>query len=207
MTIARRSLVLAGVLCILSGSVGPVAARTDPQFAAALATATEIKRTRSGVVRVYFDSEHASFPVITPRLPPNLVTTPSLRRALEEMVQESPTFGRQCARIAAASKLMVFVENMVNDNPQPVRAVTTFGLTPERSLFARVRITVTMDQPELVAHEFEHILEQLDGVDLRTLAKRPSSGVWYSGTRFETERAVAIGRQVASELRAARRAQ
>jgi hypothetical protein len=59
---------------------------------------------------------------------------------------------------------------------------------------------------ELVAHEFEHILEQLDGVVLSAWAGR--SGVYRVGGDatdgpFETERARQIGRRVAGEFAAA----
>jgi hypothetical protein len=55
---------------------------------------------------------------------------------------------------------------------------------------------------ELIAHEFEHILEQLDGVDLAAWAGR--SGVRRVGGSdregpFETERARQVGRLVAGE--------
>ena len=40
------------------------------------------------------------------------------------------------------------------------------------------------DHVELIAHELEHVIEQLDDIDLRTLAKVPSSGVQaLRGTR------------------------
>ncbi len=54
----------------------------------------------------------------------------------------------------------------------------------------------------LIAHEFEHILEQLDGVDLPSMAARPATGVHAvaSSGRFETDRAIAAGRQVEREV-------
>ncbi len=54
--------------------------------------------------------------------------------------------------------------------------------------------------PELVAHEIEHILEQLDGVDLKTQAG--SGAVWKSDDgAFETRRAIEAGKRVAREIR------
>ena len=60
--------------------------------------------------------------------------------------------------------------------------------------------------PELVAHELEHVVEQLDRVDLPRRATAAASGV-TRGPRgalfpeyFETERARQIGRRVAGEV-------
>jgi len=51
---------------------------------------------------------------------------------------------------------------------------------------------------ELIAHEIEHIVEQLDGVDLE--AQAGNGAVWSSGHRtFETRRAIEVGRRVARE--------
>ena len=56
---------------------------------------------------------------------------------------------------------------------------------------------------ELIAHEFEHIIEQLDGVDLAAHAAQRHTGVFAIGHRrdiFETMRAKRAGRKVVSEL-------
>ena len=56
---------------------------------------------------------------------------------------------------------------------------------------------------ELIAHEFEHIIEQLDGVDLGAHAAQPHTGVTAIGHRrdiFETMRAKRAGLKVVSEL-------
>ncbi len=57
------------------------------------------------------------------------------------------------------------------------------------------------DHVELIAHEFEHIIEQLEGVKLRRLANDPSAGVHDLRYAYETERAYKVGRQVARECR------
>ena len=60
---------------------------------------------------------------------------------------------------------------------------------------------------ELIAHEFEHILEQLDSVDLAAMAARSGTGVRAVSElgHFETDRAIAAGRRVESEMASARR--
>ena len=55
----------------------------------------------------------------------------------------------------------------------------------------------------MVAHELEHIIEQLDEVDLREKARRARSGVRLiqgNDLVFETLRARRIGRRVLEEV-------
>jgi hypothetical protein len=68
-------------------------------------------------------------------------------------------------------------------------------------MLATVHLTAGADDPaELMAHEFEHIVEQLDGVDLPVRAAVPGSGVRAcSDGSYETIRAARIGRLVADE--------
>ncbi len=59
------------------------------------------------------------------------------------------------------------------------------------------------DLIELIAHEVEHIIEQLDGLDLARLARLAPVTVWATGDqRFETQRATQMGRLVAAEVEA-----
>lgn len=56
---------------------------------------------------------------------------------------------------------------------------------------------------EIVAHEFEHIIEQLDGVDLAAHAAQRHTGVTalgYDRNVFETIRAKRTGLKVVAEL-------
>ena len=72
---------------------------------------------------------------------------------------------------------------------------------PSGALVAAIDIAAYGDPTEWVAHEFEHLIEQLDGVDLHALERR-GQGAWKSGNQmFETERAVSVGRRVWREMR------
>ena len=54
---------------------------------------------------------------------------------------------------------------------------------------------------EWIAHEFEHALEQLEGVPL-CRSRRALRLVWHSADgMFETERAIRAGRTVLEEMR------
>ena len=80
------------------------------------------------------------------------------------------------------------------------------GQMQSAGMEADVQLGPSADPVKLIAHEFEHILEQLDGVDLASMATRVATGVHMvpGSGHFETERAIAAGRQVASEVRRGR---
>ena len=125
------------------------------------------------------------------------------RPVVEAMLRDSPTFRRQCVRIAGEAGLTV----LLNVNPPPGRSDrrATTRLTREANghLTAAVDIEPFQDTQELIAHEFEHIIEQLDGVNLAARAALPHTGVSAFGHRnptFETTRAQRMGLKVVSEL-------
>jgi hypothetical protein len=140
-------------------------------------------------------------------LPANLTVSSSLRATVESMLRDSVSFRRQCARVASSPSLAVSVDQALLLPTAPFQAITSVSIEPDGGLMARVLLGSRADPGETLAHELEHIIEQLDGVDLQSLAKRADAGVHrtYDGDRYETERAVAMGRQVAQELRMARR--
>ena len=72
------------------------------------------------------------------------------------------------------------------------------------SLTAAIDVPAMDDDVELIAHELEHVIEQLDDVDLATAASRTDSGVVVFARDeqvFETRRATEAGRRVALEVR------
>jgi hypothetical protein len=52
---------------------------------------------------------------------------------------------------------------------------------------------------EYLAHELEHVLEQIEGVDLVRLKRQRVDGVAHVGGQDETARARSVGRAVARE--------
>jgi hypothetical protein len=66
---------------------------------------------------------------------------------------------------------------------------------------ADVHLPPGTDYSELIGHEFEHLLEQVEGLDLRRLARVRGSGVWsVERELFESDRAQDAGRIVAAEF-------
>jgi hypothetical protein len=161
---------------------------------------SDADRTRAGVARV-LDAGVLSHPTIG--LPPNLLVPPFLRGVVDSM-RTSPTFRRQCARIANEPRTVVVLGWFQPQDTERIRARTVLSTTPEGTRFAMVEIRPGDDPVELIAHELEHVLEQLDEVDLPALAAVPTSGVRRCDCgkeTFETIRAVRAGRLAAAEVR------
>lgn len=136
-------------------------------------------------------------------LPANLDVPPLLRPLLSKMWAQSQTFRRQCARLRAEPRIQVRVYMGAAGGHSGGRAATEFqrrGTGLEAAVYLRNR-DVERDRIELIAHEFEHILEQLDGLDLARLARLSPTTVWVIGDHvFETQRAAQTGRAVAAEV-------
>jgi hypothetical protein len=138
------------------------------------------------------------------QVPGNIVVPPFYRPLVEAMLRGSPTFRRQCLRLAAESTLTVMLVIGPRAQRSALRATTHIKRTENGGLTAFVEIPPLEDLDELIAHEFEHIIEQIDGVDLAAHAALPESGVTKSrrrGGTFETVRATRTGFKVAAELR------
>jgi hypothetical protein len=152
-------------------------------------------------VRVYVEP-HTPSDAIEP--PANLTVPSTFRSTVEKMVERSPMFRRQCLRLAAAPHLAVVVRMMHPLTGGP-RARTQISRADQNRLVASVEINPLGDFMELLAHELEHIIEQLDGIDLAAKAAVAHSGVrtCNEGT-FETSRAIRIGTVVALEARGRR---
>ena len=135
-------------------------------------------------------------------LPPNLTFAPVYRATFESMLERSPAFRRQALRIAQAGHLTVRVDHIFPNTPGGPRARTRIARTPDGGLMAVVQVSPLDNTAELIAHELEHIIEQLDGVDLDAQAALPGSGVrTCNDGSFETIRAASVGTMVARQLR------
>jgi hypothetical protein len=134
------------------------------------------------------------------RLPRN-INPGMLNEELVALLESSPTFQAQCTRLAAAP----WVRIQVHIAPTVVnaRARTTIVHDDAGALNAVVQIGFGEDYRELLAHEFEHVLEQLDRIDLRKEVERGAAWVAEDGA-FETRRAWSAGVQVARESEALR---
>ena len=108
-------------------------------------------------------------------------------------------FRRQCARLAAGIRLRVsLLPEYLPDRTLASNARTVLRIQDGSLVAALVHLNPSLNATELIAHELEHILEQLDGVNLQ--AQAGNGVVWKSGDgTFETRRAIEAGRRAARE--------
>jgi hypothetical protein len=134
--------------------------------------------------------------VIERPLPPNLVAPEVLRPLLTRMWRSSATFRRQCAQLAEHPEVTIRVA--LDPRTTHGRALSRVARR-EADLSASVQIE--MRDPtryiEYLAHELEHVLEQIEGLDLVRLKRQRVDGVEHVGGQHETARARSVGRTVA----------
>ena len=163
--------------------------------------AVTLERTSTTAVRQYDPAVCA-----TPAhawIPSNLIVAAGLHQIVEEMLQSSGTFRRQCLRIANAPHLIVRIEPASRQLPSGARAYMRMARHGTQQI-AIIQIPALDDTVELIAHELEHVVEQLDGVNLRAHAGRSDSSVRALASdemKFETVRARRVGVLVALEVR------
>jgi hypothetical protein len=139
-------------------------------------------------------------------LPPN-VDVPAMYRAdVDGLIARSPTLRRQCAAIAVAAVTVHLVVRAAASFADDCRARGTFRRLRSGRLEARIDLPFSRDFPELLAHELEHVVEQIEGVRLSDLADRGVEGVRraHDGA-FETRRARDAGRRAALEIETSER--
>jgi hypothetical protein len=136
------------------------------------------------------------------QLPANILIPDLYRPAVAAMLRYSPTFRTQCNRLARKPDLQIVVTTSLLPRMDGDGAFTRIVRRPDGGMEAGVQLGVLGDPVLLLAHEFEHILEQLDGVDLVSMASRTATGVRQvpGSEHYETDRAIAIGRRVADEV-------
>ena len=153
-------------------------------------------RTGTGVVRAYVPADVPA--AESAPIPPVALEAGALRPLVEAMLRRSPTFRQQCRRLVNARLGSI---SLRREMLRGSRALTDVTAVKGR-LFAIVRLGAGDDDVELIAHEIEHIIEQLDGVDLRARAQLSGTGVFLcSRGTFETVRSIRAGLKVAQEFR------
>jgi len=131
-------------------------------------------------------------------VPPN-VDAGLLTHDFIALLQRSDTFRSQCERIAAVPSVRVVIA-LQQDSEAP-RAHTTMYRYQAGAIRAAVFIRFGEDFRELLAHEFEHIIEQIDGVSLRHEVAEGRAWILTGGV-FETRRAFEAGLQAVRECNA-----
>ena len=173
----------------------------SPAFAQSDGAKFALDRSSLTSVRHYVATEAVPR---TLALPANLIVSPMYRPLIESMLRQSATFRRQCLRIEGEPRVTVNLRIAVSPRRSDVRATTHMTRQPEGHLSALIEIYPINDNVELIAHEFEHVIEQLDEVDLAARARLRDPGVrGLPGDShvFETSRALKVGLKVTEEVR------
>lgn len=117
------------------------------------------------------------------------------------MLERSPTFRAQCRRVAGTRQLYIRVHVNGFLVSSRFRARTRISRFESGVVIAEVELRTPWAPEEWIAHEFEHVLEQVDRVPLVELADKTGS-VWRTADdMFESERAIRAGRAVVAEIR------
>jgi hypothetical protein len=132
-------------------------------------------------------------------LPPN-IEAGMLGPEILEILSRSETFRQQCLRIAAARVLRVRL-GIAMRPAGDYRALTILARYDAGAIRADVTLVFAENYVELLGHEFEHVLEHIDGVDLHADAARGRAQILADGA-YETRRATEVGLQVLREYEA-----
>jgi hypothetical protein len=134
------------------------------------------------------------------QLPSNIHVGDDLHAAVTRLLHKSKTFSAQCAAIAAANVRVSVVVTLDIRDPL-VRARATIARFEDGRLLAMIEVPPAVDYAELLPHEFEHVIEQIEGIDLAALARSGDARIVATGDgAFETARAKAAGLAAAREF-------
>jgi hypothetical protein len=136
-----------------------------------------------------------------PKLPLNISTPKMLRPLLEKMFIASPTFRRQCQEIERARHVKISIRLLRQHYNKGYRAISNVKRYEGGLLKIKMELLVPNDLVELIGHEFEHVIEQIEQVDLAAQVLNDVSDTSrnHDGS-FETIRAVQAGRKVRMEF-------
>lgn len=154
--------------------------------------------TAASIAVPAFAQEGENFPC--PQAPSNVRGDAALIRLFMSFVARSATMRRQCAVIAGASHVRVVLKYTAR-LPAFSRALSTIERYEAGFVRVAIEVPVAADVGELLAHELEHVVEAIEGLDLPSLAKVGGSGVTelVKGV-YETAGAKRTGRLASDEI-------
>lgn len=135
----------------------------------------------------------------TPSLPSSITIDKGLEPIVRWTLENSPTFRHQCRVLAGAAALTATVRVTARTPDSTERALSVVRRLPSGRIDVSIEIRSSASLSELLGHEFEHVIEQLDGVNLRELQASGEARKIESGA-FETRRAIDAGQRVSAEV-------
>jgi hypothetical protein len=114
----------------------------------------------------------------------------------------SPTFRKQCQQIqeAGAIQVQLRVDPKLATDPEH-RALCELRSYRGGALVARISVA-PIRIVELIGHELEHVCERLDGIHVEAESHAGHAGYYRIDPkpRYESDRAIRVGRQVFAEM-------
>jgi hypothetical protein len=132
-------------------------------------------------------------------LPNNLRVPENMRPMLMRMLRSSATFRRQIAVLTAKPAVRVSVVYGGMRGDRNYHALSTVRKHEWGAMLVDTTVFVPTDLPEIIAHELEHVCEQMEGVDLPSLSRRKGVGVYNLNGHYETVRAIRAGQNATRE--------
>ena len=136
-------------------------------------------------------------------IPANIAVDRALSTLVERAIASSTVVQRQCQTIAGARHVRVTIRVYPGRLLGGIRARATITRYEFGAIWADIVIPLGVNQTEMLAHELEHVIEQMDGVRLDKLAGAPIHGVsQFADGSYETARAERAGRMAVRESEA-----
>jgi len=137
-------------------------------------------------------------------IPFNMQVNPVLVQVVTELLAASPAFAAQCAQIADARFVRITIQPVMSSSTTSRgSARTAMRRFSDGALVAVVDIPVPLtmgEYAELFGHELEHVLEQIDGVDLEAMTAARDGATRLSDGAYETVRARRAGLLIAGQI-------
>lgn len=168
-------------------------------IAGALSTLSLLSPTTLPYDRIGGTPSTSNCDAAAPQLPATVTIDPGLESVVQWTLENSPTFRQQCRVLEAAANVTATLRVTTRSPGDTQRALTTMRRDPSGAIAARIEIRLGDDLTELLGHEFEHVIEQLDGVNLERLASAGQAHRLGNGS-FETRRAIIAGQRVSGEV-------
>jgi hypothetical protein len=186
-----RTLVAASVLTVLA----------IPGFAQTNTSLSNARYSSLSASRVYVPTRDGDE---SKELPSNFDVPALYRTTVDTMLRRSATFRRQAERIRQAPFLTITIENTPPPPGTNSLAWTRISRDSNNRIQATISIIPRDRLVELLAHEIEHVIEQLDGIDLQMKSRLQATGVRLCDCAdlgaYETRRAIVTGQRVAREV-------
>ena len=139
---------------------------------------------------------------VTLSQPGNIKVDPLLQPVVDALFEKSPTLRRQWRALGATRTVRVsLISSSFLREATNARARAAISRYASGAVRAVVELPPGVDITELLPHELEHVLEQVEGIDLSALAKKHALGVEQVGRGvYETQRARRAGLMALQEV-------